>query len=105
MWGWPRPSGHHPCGEELPIKHLESSHVEPGVLEVEVALNAVHDRVADPPLPAEIDHGGSLGVQELAAQPLVVLRALLDRAVVRLVETGSEPVLAEAIGAAQPLGR
>src|SRR5262249_58480564 len=51
----------------------------------------------------QIDHCGALGVQKLATESLVVLRAALDRAVVRLVEAGGEPVLPEAIGAPQAL--
>ena len=54
------------------------SDVEPGVLEVEVALHAVHDRVVDAPLAAQLLDGVALGVEQLAAQPLVVLRPLLD---------------------------
>ena len=46
-----------------------------------------------------------LGVEQLAPQPLVVLRALLDLAVVLVVEACSEAAGAEAVGAAHALGR
>ena len=55
-----------------------ASDVEPGVLEIEVALDAVHDGVVDAALPPQLDDRAPLGVEQLAPQPLVVLRALLD---------------------------
>src|SRR2546428_12286654 len=81
------------------------SDVEARILEIEVALDNVHHVVVDLSLPPELDDRSPLGVEELAAQSLVVLRPLLDRAVVVRVEAGREAALAESIQAAQALGR
>jgi hypothetical protein len=75
-------------------------HVESSVLQVEIALQAVHDLVADDARSSEPHDLGPLGVEELAAQALVVQRALLDRAVVRGVEARRKPIAAEAVQAA-----
>ena len=45
------------------------------------------------PAAAELDEGLALGLEQLAAQPLVVLRAALDRAVVAVVEACPEAVV------------
>ena len=58
--------------------HATPSDVEAGVLEIEVALDEVHHVVVDPSLAPELDDRSPLGVEELAAQSLVVLRPLLD---------------------------
>ena len=50
-------------------------------------------------------HRAALRVEELAAETLVGERALLDLAVVRLVEPGPEAVAAEAVEATDALGR
>src|SRR5262245_45286574 len=72
------------------------SDLQPGVLEVEVALDAVHDLVVDAPAVAQADDLRALGLEHLAAQALVVLRALLQAPVVGVVEARREaphPVL------------
>ena len=46
-----------------------------------------------------------LGVKQLAAEPLVVLRAALDGSVVSVVEAGAEACRPEAVGAAHALRR
>ena len=55
--------------------------VEPRSLEVEVALDPPHHLVADLARVAQLDHGAPLGLEQLAAQALVLERALLDLAV------------------------
>src|SRR5439155_13656371 len=75
------------------------SDIEAGVLEVEIALDKVHDVVVDSPLTPQLDDRSALGVEQLAAQPLVVLRPLLDRAVVLGVEARREAALAETVQA------
>src|SRR5262249_22638985 len=80
-------------------------HVEPHVLEVEVALDSVHDLVADPAAVAELDDRAPLGLEQLAAEPLVALGLLLEGAVVGVVEAGREPRAAEGVEAPKPLGR
>src|SRR5262249_57249105 len=82
----------------------EGLDVEPGVLEVEVALEPVHDLVRDPALVAQGDDRGALGLEQLAAGALVRHRAFLDRAVVAVIEAGAKPVLAELLRAPEPLG-
>ncbi len=79
--------------------------VEPLVLEIEVALHPAHDVVVDAafqPEPAELL---PLGLEQLAAQPLVAQGLVFDRAVALRVEPRPEPVPAEAVQAAHPLGR
>ena len=61
--------------------------------------------VVDPPLAPQLDHRVALGVEQLAPQPLVALRALLDLTVVLVVEARREAARAEAVGAAHALGR
>src|SRR6266542_3344985 len=75
--------------------------VEPRVLEVEIALDAVHHLVVDPSLAAQLDDRLTLGVEQLAAQPLVVQGTLLDHPVVLVVEAGPEAALAELVEAEQ----
>ena len=45
-----------------------------------------------PPWSAQLDDRVALGVEQLAPQPLIGLRALLDRAVVPVVEARREAV-------------
>src|SRR5436190_15802417 len=92
------------CTLPLHAHGLKSSDVEPGVLEIEVTLDEVHHVVVDPSHAPELDDRSPLGVEKLAAKSLVVLRLLLDGAVVLLVETGRETVPAEAVQAAHSLG-
>ena len=51
------------------------------------------------------DHRLALGLEQLAAQPLVLLRALLDAVVVHALVARAEAVGAEAVLAARALGR
>ena len=78
--------------------------VQPRVFEVEVALDAVQDLVVDLAPAAQLDHAAALGVEKLAAQPLVGLRPLLDLAVVLVVEARREAVWRKSVGAAHALG-
>src|SRR2546428_8722563 len=91
----------HTCARDLWSHCL----LEPRLLEVEVALDPVHHRVVDPPDPAQLHDRPPLGLEELAAQPLVVERLALDLAVVSVVEAGGKTAAAEAVEAAQTLGR
>src|SRR5262249_61058203 len=68
---------------------------QPCVLEVDVAGHPSHDIVVDLALSAQLENGCPLRVEELAQQPLVGLRPLLDRAVVVRGETGCKPISAE----------
>ena len=52
-----------------------SLEVQPGVLEVEVALDPPHRVVADPALAPQVDQRVALRLEDLAQQPLVVVRA------------------------------
>ena len=79
--------------------------VEPRVLEIEVAVQPSLDVGADHPVTPEVDELRPLGVEQLAAQPLITQRLFLDGAVVVPVETRREPVAAEPVEAAQTLGR
>ena len=79
--------------------------IEPGVFEVEIALDAVHDVVVDAALAAEVDDCLSFGVEHFASQALVVLGLLLDAAVVFTVEARGEAIATEDVGAAHPLER
>jgi UDP-N-acetylglucosamine 2-epimerase (non-hydrolysing) len=56
-------------------------------LEVEVAPDVVGDVAADLAGTAQLGHRVALGIEQLAAQPLVRLRLLLDRPVCPVVET------------------
>src|SRR4249919_1748491 len=78
--------------------------VEPGGLEVEVALHALHDVVVDHALVPQREELGVLGGEELAHHALVGRRALLDGPVVAVVEPGQEAVAPEAQRAPQALG-
>src|SRR4029079_14646944 len=82
---------------------VSASRVETRILEVEIALDEVHDVVVDLPLTPEVDDRSPLGVETLAPSPLVVLRSLLDRAVVAVVEARREAVLTGAVEAAHAL--
>src|SRR5439155_18542473 len=55
--------------------------LEPRVLEIQVSLDPVHSLIVDRPLAPQPVHLAALGVEDHPAQPLVGLRALLDRAV------------------------
>src|SRR5205814_3156791 len=79
--------------------------VQPGVLEIEVAANAVRNVAADDAVATELGDGRTFGVEQLAPQTLVGLRLLLDRSVGLVVETRREAVAAEAVQTAHPLGR
>jgi hypothetical protein len=52
-----------------PTAKQSSLDLEPGVLQVEVALDVVHDLVADLALVAEQHDLAALGLQQLADQP------------------------------------
>src|SRR5579864_6024395 len=80
------------------------SDVEARILEIEVALDDVHHVVVDPSLAPEVDDRAPLRVEQLAAQPLIVLRLLLDRAVILSVEPGAETGLPEPVEVAHALG-
>src|SRR5205823_6419279 len=72
--------------------------LEPRVLEIQVSLDPVHRLIVDRPLAPQPVHLAALGVEDHPAQPLVGLRALLDRAVVLIVEARLEapdPVLVQ----------
>ena len=56
--------------------------VQPCVLEVEIARDPLHDVVVDSAFAAKRDHRCPLGIEQLAQEPLVRLRLLLDRSVV-----------------------
>src|SRR2546423_7215111 len=71
---------------------LDRSDVEPGVLEIEVPFEPVHDAIVDHPIPPQAHDGAALGLEQLAAEPLVVGRPFLDRAVAFAVEPGREPI-------------
>src|SRR5215210_3377518 len=58
--------------------------LEPGVLKVEVSLDPVHHVVADRARVAELDDGVSLGLEQLAHQPLPGARAGLVAVVLDL---------------------
>src|SRR6187399_1190141 len=81
-----------------------SSDVEPRSLEVEVALDPPHHLVADLARVPQLDHGAPLGLEQLAPQPLVLERTLLDLAVAVRVAAGAEAVDPEPVEAAQALG-
>src|SRR5207344_1283953 len=82
-----------------------SSEVEALVLEVEVAAHAQPHVVADGAAATQIYEGLALGVEQLAAESLIVLRSALDRAVVPVVEAGAEAIGPEAIRTTHALGR
>src|ERR1051326_3067884 len=65
----------------------------------------MHDLVRDPALVAQRDDGGTLGLEQLTPYTLIRERALLDRAVVVIVEAGTEAALPELIEAPHALGR
>src|SRR5439155_16922613 len=75
--------------------------IQPGGLEVDVALHALDDVVVDDALVAEPEQRRLLGGEQLAHHALVRLGLLLDRAVVLVVEARAEPVGAKAELAAQ----
>ena len=79
--------------------------VESRVLEIEIALEAVHDLLRDAAFVAQRDDRASLGVEQLASRTLILQRLLLDRAVVAVVEPRAKAPLPELVRAAQPLGR
>src|SRR5205807_9209919 len=81
----------------------ENSDVETQVLEVDVALHALHHVLGDHPLVAEAKHRLALRLEQLAPQPLILLRAYLDTLIVRAVVARGEAVRAEAVGAPSPL--
>ena len=81
------------------------SDVEALVLEVQVTGDAHPDVVRDRAAPPKLDESGPLGLEQLAAQSLVVLRAGLDRTVVPVVEARTEARRPEAVRPADPLGR
>ena len=78
--------------------------VEAGVLEVDVALDALHHLLGDHPVVAQRDHGLPFGVEQLPPQALVPRRAFLDAVVVVSVVAGAEPIRAEAVLATKPFG-
>src|SRR6187200_2881898 len=86
-----------PCAMRLPTLA-----VEPLILEIEIARDAQPDVVRDPARPAELEHGRPLGLEQLVAQPLEVLRAHLDPVLV-VAEPGAEAVGTEPVRAAQAL--
>src|SRR5439155_6675557 len=96
----PRSGPAHTCCIARPDTGLD---LQARVLEVEVALDAVHRLVVDPPLAAQLDDRLALGVQDLSPQPLPGQRLLLDAAVVVAVEAGGEAAPAELVLSAHPL--
>src|SRR6185312_1412085 len=81
-----------------------SSDVEACVLEIEVALDAMHDVVVDDPVAAKADDRAPLGLEQLAAESLVVQRPRLDLAVVAVVEARGEAVAPEVVETAHAFG-
>jgi hypothetical protein len=77
--------------------------LEPGVLQVEVPLDAVHHLVADLALVAKQHDLAALGLQQLADQPLVGQRAILGPVVVQLAAAGFQPPAAELVQPPHPL--
>src|SRR5215218_1817633 len=77
--------------------------LEPGVLKVEVSLDPVHHVVADRALVAELDDGVSLGLEQLAHQPLPGARAVLVAVVLDLAGLRLEAPATEVVGAPEPL--
>src|SRR5215207_8993911 len=80
-------------------------HLETGVLEVEVTLDAVHDVVVDLALVAQADDLGALSLEQLANEALVVDGPCVDRAVVLVVEARREPPDAEVVHRTDALRR
>src|SRR5215207_11110200 len=76
--------------------------LQPGVLQVELALDPVHDVVADRPLVAEPDDGLALGLQQLADQALVGQGAVLGAVVLPDAGARLEAPAAELEQAVQP---
>src|SRR5262245_29410987 len=79
------------------------SDLQAGVLQVELALDAVHHVGADRALVAEPDDGPALGLEQLPDQALVGLRPVLDAVVLQLPGAGLEAPAAELVQAVQPL--
>ena len=65
----------------------------------------MHDVVTDTPLAAQADDRGALRFEQLAAEPLVIGRALLDLPVVIRGLPGLEPRAPEVVEAAHALRR
>src|SRR5689334_2860237 len=65
----------------------------------------MHDRVVDPALPPELGNGLAFRLQPFALEPLVLLRALLELAVVLVREAGGKPVPSEVHQASSALER
>src|SRR4029077_11096817 len=79
--------------------------VQPGDLEIEIVLDAAHHLVADLPRVAQLDDRMTLGLQQLATQPLVLERPLLDLAVPVRVDPRREAVDPEPVRTTEALGR
>src|SRR4051794_6473490 len=94
-----------PAGSPVvPYSH-RASDLQPLVLEVELALDAVHDVVGDGPGVAQLPDGLALRVQHLADQALVGLRAVLEPVVGNPAGARLQPPGAVPVQAAHPLDR
>ena len=90
-------------GESLSCE-AAGSDVEALVFEVEVAPNPEPDVVRDRAAPPKSGERIAFGVEQFAAEPLVVLGAALDRAVVSVVEARAEASRPEAVRASHAFG-
>src|SRR3954453_5025980 len=89
----------------LTARRTESD-LQAGVLEIQLALEPVHDVVGDVAAVAQADDLAPLRLQPLAHERLVGGRAVLDPfVVVGEPGAGGEPALAVAVHAAHPLDR
>src|SRR5918995_517876 len=79
-------------------------HLQAGLFQVEVALDAVHDLVSDATLVAHRDEPQALGPQQLDHEVLVGGRAFFDALRIAL-EAGGKAVAAVNVEAANALGR
>src|SRR4029453_9589947 len=76
---------------------------EPGVLQVEVPLAAVHDVGADRTLVAELDDGATLRLEQLADQALVGKGAVLIAVVLDLARPRGQAPAPVVVQPAHPL--
>src|SRR3954464_6194672 len=82
-----------------------ASDLEPLVLEVELALDAVHDVVGDRAVVAQGDDRPPLGLEHLADEPLVGGRAVLVAVVLDLAGARLQPPAAVVVEAGHALDR
>src|SRR5438552_12230194 len=81
------------------------SHIQPRVLEIEVALEPKHDVVVDDSVMAQGDDRSAFRFEQLPPQSLIIERTGLDRAVVSAVEPSGIPAAPKSVQAAEPLSR